>query len=169
MVLTVPVRNGMGLPRRSVLAATAGVAGLAGCSVPHLLSEDPAPQAMPDADALRAVSADSLLLAARYDAAITAQPDLAARLTPLRDAHREHAAAIGRALDSSAGPAGPAPSASRSAAPARDRAALLKALATDERAAADRAGAACLAAAAYRAPLLGTIAACRASHAEALS
>lgn len=165
MVLTVPVRNGMALPRRSMLAATAGLAALAGCSVPRLFSDEPAPQAMPDADALRTVAAEALLLAARHDAAIAAQPDLAARLTPLRDAHREHATAIGRALDTSATPA---PSVSPSALP-RERAALVKALAADERAASERAGVACLAAAAYRAPLLGTIAACRASHAEALS
>jgi hypothetical protein len=168
MVLTVPVRNGMTLPRRSVLAATAALATLSGCSVPRLFEDEPPPQAMPDADALRAIAADALVLAARHDAAIAAQPDLTARLTPLRDAHRDHAAAIGRALADSAGPAASGSPVPPSSAPL-DRARLLKTLAADERAAAERAAAQCLVAPAYRAPLLGTIAACRASHAEALS
>jgi len=155
--------------RRSVLAAGSVVlaaAGLAsGCSV--LGPDEPESIKPPDADALRAVAGESLDLAARYDDAIAKNSDQSARLTPIRDAHREHAAAIGRSLDATVAPSGGAAAASPSA--SAGSSGPLKALQSAERAAAERATTACLAVASYYAPLIGAIAAARASHAEALS
>jgi len=176
MVLTVRVHHGAH-PRRSVLGAAAtlaaaglgGTAALAGCSLPDLMpGGEPDVRPLPDAETLRAVRADALLMAARYDEAITLLPDLTNRLTPLRDAHREHAGALTRAVDAGAGAAPATPSTAGSGGP-RERAAMLKSLAADERTAAERATAACLTVPSYRAPLVGMIAACRASHAEALA
>jgi hypothetical protein len=180
MVLTVAVRTGRAHPRRSFLGAAGTVAGaaalagpaglLAGCSLPDVFgSGEPATQTLTDAEALRAVAADSLFLAARLDAAITQLPDQAARLTPLRDAHRQHAAAIGRSLGESAQPSVTAGSPSESAAAGGGAAATIKALATGERTAAERAAITCGQVESYHAPLVGSIAAARASHAEALS
>jgi hypothetical protein len=183
MVLTVPVRTGRAHPRRSFLGATGTVAGavaaaaltgtgglLAGCSLPDVFGGEPDPRPLPDAEALRAVAADSLLLAARHEAAIGQVPDQATRLTALRDAHREHAAAIGRSLGESPGPSLVAGSPSESGAPpGSGAAAVLRALATAERGAAERAAIACVQVESFHAPLVGTIAAARASHAEALT
>jgi hypothetical protein len=163
VVLTVAVRLH---PRRSILAAgtlAVAAAGLAsGCSV--LGPDEPEPIRPPDADALRAVAAESLDLASRYDAAIARTPDQSEKLTAIRDAHREHAAAIGRSLDASV-----APSAAPSATGSGGASGQLKALQTAERAAAERATSACLAVASHHAPLIGAIAAARASYAEALA
>jgi hypothetical protein len=163
VVLTVAVRL---RSRRSVLAAgilAVAAAGLAsGCSA--LGPDEPETIKPPDADALRAVAGESLDLASRYDEAIARTPDQADKLTAIRDAHREHAAAIGRSLDASVAPA-PAPSASASG----GGSGLVKALQSAERAAAERATTACMSVASYYAPLIGAIAAARASHAEALA
>ncbi|WP_239160377.1 hypothetical protein [Virgisporangium ochraceum] len=160
MVLTVAMP--WGWTRRTVLAAagSAGVVVAAGCDL-----NGAEPSAVPEAAAaaLRQVAGESLDLANRYDAAISQNPDQSARLTAIRDAHREHAAAIGRSLDTSVAPAA-APAASGSQASGSG----LKALAAAEKAAAERAVAACVAATSYHAPLLGTVAAARASHAEVL-
>lgn len=161
MVLTVAMPWGWGRTgRRTFIAAAAGAVGVAlvGCE------SDDGPSAIPAADAaaLRQVAGEALDLANRYDAAISQSPDQAARLTPIRDAHREHAAAIGRSLDASVAAAAPSPSGSAGSGGA------LKALAAAEKAAAERAAAACVAAASHYAPLLGAVAAARASHAEVL-
>jgi hypothetical protein len=163
VVLTVAVRL---RSRRSVLAAgtlAVAAAGLAsGCSV--LGPDEPETIKPPDAEALRAVAGESLDLASRYDEAIARTPDQADKLTAIRDAHREHAAAIGRSLDASVAPApAPTPSASGSGS------GLVRALQSAERAAAERATTACMSVASYYAPLIGAIAAARASHAEALA
>jgi hypothetical protein len=159
MVLTMAMP--WGCTRRTVLTAAgaAGLVAVAGCE-----SDDGASAIPPDEAAnLRRVAGESLDLATRYDAAIGQNPEQSARLTAIRDAHREHAAAIGRSLGSTvAAQAGPAPSGSQAAGGG------LKALAAAEKAAAERAVAACLDAASYHAPLLGTVAAARASHAEVL-
>jgi len=151
--------------RRTFIAAAAGAVGVAlvGCQ-----SNGDGTSAIPAADAaaLRQVAGEALDLANRYDAAISQSPDQAAKLTPIRDAHREHADAIGRSLDASVAPA-PAPSASASG--GGGASGLLKALQAAERAAAERATSACLAVASHHAPLVGAIAAARASHAEALA
>jgi hypothetical protein len=157
-------------PRRSILAAGVLVAGTlvagSGCSVVGFGSDEPDVLPPADADALRAVAGESLDLADRYERAAAQVPDQAARLTAIRDAHREHAAAISLTLDQSVAPsAGPSPSASGGA----GSGSVLRTLQGAERAAAERAATACVAAASYYAPLLGTIAAARASHAEVLA
>ncbi|GIJ52952.1 hypothetical protein [Virgisporangium aurantiacum] len=148
------------------MAAAAGAVGVAlvGCE-----SNDDGASAIPAADAaaLRQVAGEALDLANRYDAAISQNPDQAAKLTPIRDAHREHAAAIGRSLDASVSAAAPTSSGSTGSGGAGSGGAL-KALATAEKAAAERAVAACVAVASHYAPLLGAVAAARASHAEVL-
>jgi hypothetical protein len=163
VVLTVTV---LSRPRRSVLAAgtlSLAAAGLAsGCS--FLGPDEPDTIKPPNEAALRAVAAESLDLAKRYDDAIARTPDESARLTPIRDAHREHAAAIGRSLDASVA-ASAAPSVSASG----GSSGLLRALQAAERAAVERAIAACMDAAPHHAPVLGAIAAARASHAEVLT
>lgn len=148
--------------RRPVLAllagATAGTSAvLSGCSLFDRGGTDAVAPA--DLDTLRSVAGDSLGLADRYEQAIAQAADQAARLAPIRDAHREHAAAIARSLGASA------------SAPSRpgDGPAGLRGLQEAERSAAERAATACVAVAAHHAPLLGAIAAARASHAEALS
>jgi hypothetical protein len=162
MVFTVRMR----IPRRHLLAAATGttVAALAGCDFPQLSrrSTPPRAEAMADADLLRAVAADAAGLAVRYDAAIGALANQTARLTPIRDAHRDHAEALGRLLDESPHPVA-------SAGSAENIAPSLKALAESEKTAAASAATAAIQVATFHAPLVGTIAACRASHVEALS
>jgi hypothetical protein len=157
---------GRGHTRRTVLT-TVGVA-LAGASLAGCEADDDGPTAVPAADAaaLRQVGGEALDLANRYAQAISQNPGQAAKLTPIRDAHREHAAAIGRSLDASVAPSAP-PNPSGSASSGGGGA--LRALAVAEKGAAERAVTACVAAASYYAPLLGAVAAARASHVEVLS
>ena len=98
-------------------------------------------------------------LAARYDQLALAQPGLAARLTPLGDDHKAHIAELSRLIEAS-----PAPSAS---APAVETS--LAELRTAEQKAQRTAITSAKAASADWAALLGSIAACRASHVEVLS
>lgn len=122
----------------------------------------------PPPDPLQPLLDETLALAAAYDRAVLAQPGLAKRLTPLGADHRAHAEALTRLIGAPSGSAA-APSASASAAPAGgDAAATVAALRKAEQAAVKTATAACTAAAADRAMLIGSITACRASHAEAL-
>lgn len=142
--------------RRFLLGALAGSAALAGCGI---LDREPDPAPQPDA--LQPLLDEALALAAAYDRAIVAQPGLAARLTPLAEDHRAHATELARVIGArlpSAAPSAPAPSA------ADTTATLRKA----EQAAQKTAVAACQAAPPERAALTGSIAACRATHAEAL-
>jgi len=142
MVLTGAVRmSRTGHTRRTVLAAGACVT-----------------------TTLQPVLDEALALAAAYDRAAAAQPGLASRLTPLAEDHRAHAAELARTLGTAA-PSAAAPSASAAAPAATDVLAELRAA---ERAAQKTAAAACTAAPAPRAALVGSIAACRATHAEAL-
>ncbi|GIJ45867.1 hypothetical protein Val02_27530 [Virgisporangium aliadipatigenens] len=141
----------------------AGASGLlSGCAMPGF-PRLAGPAVMADADLLRGVLAESARLAARYEAAIGALPAEAERLTVVRDAHRAHADALLRALDTATAPADP----SASAAPGGT--VTLKTLAEDERAASGRAATACLGVLSHHAPLVGTIAAARATHAESLA
>jgi len=94
---------------------------------------------------------------------VVSQPGLGARLTPLADDHRAHAGELARLIGATPPPAG-APSASAAPGPAGTVADLRKA----EQRALKTATAACRAAAADRVMLVGSIAACRATHAEAL-
>jgi len=161
------------LPRRHLLAggASVGVAGLllgsTGCE-----AERPERAAEPGPDPLEPLLAGKDDLLRRYDAAATRFPALAPRLAPLRAASAAHLAAMRALVDprrlarlAEAGPAGSTPTpAGSSPTPA----AAVAALAAAERAAAARSAAACLAAEGPRVALLGSIAACEASHAAVL-
>ncbi len=176
MVFTSPVRMGAaeGRTRRSVLGLGMGSAvaavvglGLTGCDAESPGSD---PRA---ADPLTDFYNDTLALAARYDATMAAHPELSARLAALSDAHRAHIEALARELalpDAAAfgGIAGLAPTRGTSPVP-QDPATAVAALLTAEKAAADRATQVCLTVPSWRAPLLGSIAACRASHLEVLA
>lgn len=173
MVLTVRVRMGderaerARYPRRTVLRAalvgTVGTLALTGCD-----RSAPA-QVRKIADPLNPLYRDTAALLARYESIMTARPDLVARLTPLRDAHREHLRALAREIGPNLDSPSPAsPSAGGSEAPA-DAGSALATLRDAEKAAAAAARAACLAGPSYRAALLGSIAAARASHVQALS
>ncbi|GIE27263.1 hypothetical protein Ait01nite_003080 [Actinoplanes italicus] len=142
--------------RRFLLGALAGSAALAGCGI---LDREPEPAPQPDA--LQPLLDEALTLAASYDRAIVAQPDLAARLTPLAEDHRAHATELARVIGATLPSAGP----SASAPTAGDTTATLR---KAEQAAQKTAVAACKAAPPERAALAGSIAACRATHAEAL-
>ncbi len=138
-------------------AVAAGSTALAGCG---LFGGDPEPEPQPDP--LQPLLDEAIALAGAYDRAIVAKPDLAARLTPMADDHRAHAAELARVIGAAVVSA--APSASAPAGAADTPATLRKA----EQAAQKTAVAACKAAPAGRAALVGSIAACRATHAEAL-
>ena len=152
--------TGTGHRRRRVLSAAAGLAAsattLGGCG---LFDDDPAPPAAPDA--LQPLLDESLALAAGYDRAIAAQPGLSARLTPLAADHRAHAAELATVIGR-AGPSGAAP------APAGGAADGVAGLRAAELAAQKSATAAGRQAPADRVMLVASIAACRATHAEAL-
>jgi hypothetical protein len=162
MVLTVAVVFRDGHTRRRVLGAAAGavtVAAAAGCS---LFDDREKPQR---ADALQPVLDEALTLAAALDQAALAQPGLAKRLTPLAGDHRAHAAELSRVIGKAA-PSVPVPGPSTPA--AGDPVALLRQLRSAAQSAQRTAISACAAAPADRAALVGSIAACRATHAEAL-
>ncbi|BEL11846.1 hypothetical protein Q0Z83_100370 [Actinoplanes sichuanensis] len=143
--------------RRNFLGVLLGSAALAGCGV-----FDSEPEPAPPPDAFQPLLDETLALAAAYDRVIVSQPALATRLTPLAEDHRAHAADLSRLIGAALVSA--APSASAPAAPADSVATLRKA----ELAGQKTAAAACKAAPADRAMLAGSIAACRATHAEAL-
>lgn len=155
-----------GWSRRAVLgAAGAAAAGvLPGCSWFDRSGPPPPP------DPLEPLLAATRALAARYDSVLTAFPQLAARLRPLREAHAAHQAAllqvIGRPELASA-----SPGTGNWSAPAggAEPAAALAVLRDAELTGQAEATAACLAAPPERAALLGSIAAARATHAEVLA
>ncbi|WP_412736910.1 hypothetical protein [Krasilnikovia sp. MM14-A1259] len=154
------MRTSDGYTRRRLLGVTAGaalaVSAPAGCG---LFDKDPDP-ARPDP--LQPVLDEALRLAAAYDRTALAQPDLAKRLAPLAADHRAHATALAAVIGTAVPSAGPSASA-----PA-DGTAALPALRTAEQQAQRTAAAACRQTSPDRAALLGSIAACRATHAEAL-
>ncbi|MEV0899051.1 hypothetical protein [Actinoplanes sp. NPDC049802] len=154
MVLTGRV---LSTSRRLLLGTALSATALAGCG---LLDRTPAPDPLPDP--LQPLLDEALALAAAYDRVILADAALAARLTPLADDHRAHATELARVIGTTAPSA--APPASAPAGAADTTATLRKA----EQAAQKTAMAACKAAPRERAGLAGSIAACRATHAEAL-
>ncbi|MFC5925198.1 hypothetical protein [Micromonospora vulcania] len=174
MVLTCPVGIGRttqrnqatGQSRRKLLRAGVLLA-LGGAATPltgcDLFDRDEEPA--PPPDPLRPMVDESLGLAAAHRASAAAYPELAERLGPIAEAHTAHATelarVIGVALPSS-------PPATPTAAPATDRAGALAALRTLEKSGQQSATKACAEAPAERAPLLGSIAAARATHQEAL-
>ncbi|WP_236047580.1 hypothetical protein [Paractinoplanes ovalisporus] len=150
-----------GYSRRRVLGATvAGVAttALSGCG---LFDDEPAPPEQPDP--LQPLLDEAVALAASYDRAVAAQPGLASRLTPLAEDHRTHAAEISRLIGKTPPSAGPSASP-----PVGAPAETIATLRSAEQAAQKSAVALCRAAPAERAALIGSIAASRATHAEAL-
>jgi hypothetical protein len=163
MVLTVRVvHRGQGHTRRrflSVTAAAAATTTVAGCG---LFEDDEKPE---KPDALQPLLSEALALAAVFDQAALVQPGIAARVTPLADDHRAHAAELARMI----GRPRPSPRApaSASAAPVPP-ADLLRSLRSRSTAGHRNAVAAVRAAPPERVMVVGSIAACRATHAEAL-
>ncbi|MCW6007729.1 hypothetical protein K1W54_24735 [Micromonospora sp. CPCC 205371] len=143
---------------RATLLAVAAYP-LAGCD---LFESEPEPAASPDP--LAPLLAETLDLAARHEAAIAAYPELADRLTPVLEAHRQHATDLAKLTG--AAPPSAASSTPAAAAPAGDAKATLAALRAAEQQGQKTAADACLAAPAERAALLGSISAARATHLE---
>lgn len=136
------------------------MAPLTGCD---LFDRDDQPA--PPPDPLRPMVDESLGLAAAHRASATAHPELADRLGPIAEAHTAHATELARVI----GVAVPStPVAAPSTTPAADPAGALAALRDLEKVGQRTATAACAAAPAERAALLGSIAAARATHQEAL-
>jgi hypothetical protein len=151
-----------GWTRRSLLTAAVAGLGLGATAACGIFDREPPDPPVPDP--LEPLLAGTIALADRYDATIAAQPTLATRLTPLRDAHRTHATELARLIGKplpSASAATPSPGPSEAAA-------VVAALRTAEQQAQKAAADACLAAPAKRAPVLGSIAAGRATHVEVL-
>ncbi|WP_067505108.1 hypothetical protein [Actinoplanes sp. TFC3] len=141
------------MKRRQLLGGVAGTAGLATLTGCGLFGDDPEPAPAPDA--LQPVLDEALALAAGYDRAAVADP----ALKVFGDDHRAHAAELAKLIGATLPSAAPsAPAAGNS------KAALRKA----EQAAQKTATAACKTAPAERAGIVGSIAAARAAHAEAL-
>ncbi|MET8118130.1 hypothetical protein [Micromonospora sp. NPDC005189] len=169
MVLTCPVGIGRAtqrdqasghsrrkLLRGGVLLALGGAAApLTGCD---LFDRDDQPA--PPPDPLRPMVDESLVLAAAYQASAAAHPELADRLGAIAEAHTAHATELARVI----GVALP----STVATPPADPTGALAALRAMEKTAQQSATVACAAAPAERAALLGSIAAARATHQEAL-
>jgi hypothetical protein len=149
-----------------VTGAGLGATVLTGCG---LFEDDPEPPKAPDP--LQPLLDEAVALAAAYDRATVAQPGLARRLTPLADDHRAHAAELSRVIGAPLASASPTPSEGPSGTPPAGSIAANQAI-TDlrkaEQAAQKTATAACRQAPAERVALVGSIAACRATHTEAL-
>ncbi|MGN9907368.1 hypothetical protein ACTMTJ_07385 [Phytohabitans sp. LJ34] len=133
---------------------------ISGCG---LFGDDEEKAQPPAPDPLAPLLAEARSLAGQHEAAIAAFPVLAERLTPVAEAHREHAAALAKVIKT------PEPSASASASPsppAGDAKGTLAALRAAEQKCQKAAAQACQAAPAERAALLGSIAAACATHLE---
>jgi hypothetical protein len=135
---------------------TLSAAALAGCD--PLGRGGPPP---PPSD-LAAFLQSTGALADRYDATLAVHGGLSATVGPIRDAHRAHAAALARLLFVKTPEVGTGPT------PPDLEPAALDALTHAERTGHTAAVAVCLPAAQQYVALLGSIAAARASHLEAL-
>ncbi|MGI5522815.1 hypothetical protein ACQEUX_18055 [Micromonospora sp. CA-259024] len=144
----------------ALLALGGATAPLTGCD---LFDRDDQPE--PPPDPLRSMVDESLALAAAYRTSATAHPELADRLDPIAEAHTAHATELARVIGI---PLPSATAATPTTASAADPAGALAALRRLEKTAQQSAVTACAAAPAERAPLLGSIAAARATHQEAL-
>ncbi|TDB73670.1 hypothetical protein E1165_16655 [Micromonospora sp. KC723] len=142
------------------MAAGGSTGPLTGCD---LFDGDEPP---PPPDPLEPLAGESRELAARHRAAIAADPGLADRLTPIAEAHAAHADEIHRLI----GRPAPSGAATGGATPTPGgRAALLAALREAEQRGRQSAAKACAEAPGERAALLGSVAAARATHVEALT
>jgi hypothetical protein len=149
--------------RRTLFGAAAGglvALGAAGCGPDKSGDKDSAP-----AEVTR-VLAGAVVLAAAYQASAQAQPALAGKLGPLEAEHRTHISTLAAAMGRSSAPSSAA-TAAPSAVPPDAPGALAQLRAAEQAAQAD-AATACLSAPPGWAGLLGSIAACRATHVEAL-
>jgi hypothetical protein len=147
--------------RAAALVALVGTTGsLTGCG---LFDNEPDPPPAPDP--LAPLIGGALDLAARYEAAVAAFPELADRLGPVAEAHRAHAAELARVtritLPSTAAPSAPAGDSGAGTASA-----TLAQLREAEQQGREAAAKACTEAPANRSALVGSIAAARASHLE---
>ena len=162
MVFTVRVQHGYS--RRWVLRALAGAAlvgTVSGCDALRSITGG-RPPAPAGPDALAPFYASTVQLAERYDAVMAADSNLASRLQFLRDNHRAHAQALAGLLILPPG----TPSASAPASVSPD---TVEGLLAAEKAGVKEAVDATLTAPAWIAGLIGSIAACRATHVEVLS
>ncbi|KOV51467.1 lipoprotein [Streptomyces sp. AS58] len=168
-------RTPSGPRRRTLLASTAGVVLLSGCSGGP--DDAGATGSTPSAaDRARARAArESRELAARYDAVMAAHPAFTVRLRPLRDATVRHAEAFGgtpgKASPTASASASPSASASASQPPVvpADGKEALAGLATAERKLADGRARALLSLPGELARLLASVAAAGAAHAYLLT
>jgi hypothetical protein len=169
MVLTDQVRGGdekdetpNRVRRRAVLALGAALAAGAagGCG---LLGGEP--DEPPPPDPLLPLADEAVRLAVLHKLAAADFPDRAATLSSIAEAHEAHAGELSRIMATPApSPAGSA-SAGAEAGTVEDR---IEALRVAEKAGYEAAVQACLATPAHRAALVGSIAAARATHLEAL-
>ncbi|WP_428983093.1 hypothetical protein [Phytohabitans maris] len=150
-----------------MLAAAVGAAVLGPISGCGLFGDEEEKAPPPAPDPLAPLLTEALSLAGQHEAAITAFPVLADRLTPVAQAHREHATALTKVIKAPApsASASPDPSASPTP-PGGDAKSTLAALRSAEVKGQKSAAQACQAAPADRAALLGSIAAARATHLE---
>ncbi|MDG4792485.1 hypothetical protein [Micromonospora sp. WMMD1082] len=146
----------------ALLVLGGAAAPLTGCG---LLDRDEQP---PTPDPLTPLLDESRRLAEGLRTAAAAHPDLAARLVPLAESHEAHAAELARVIGTATASPTPADPSPADPAPPRDRSATLTALRQAERAGRESATRACAEAPAERAALLGSVAAARATHLEAL-
>ncbi|MFC6017340.1 hypothetical protein ACFP2T_14120 [Plantactinospora solaniradicis] len=163
-------KNGTaGRSRRDVVRATALVAlvgatgSLTGCG---LFDNEPDPPPAPDP--LAPLIGGALDLAARYEAAIAAFPELDGPLRPVAEAHRAHAAELARVTGTALPSATVAPSTSAGDPGAGTAATALGQLREAEQQGREAAAKACTEAPANRSALVGSITAARASHLEVL-
>jgi hypothetical protein len=158
MVFTVPVTS-----RRAVLASVLGSgagSALSGCFGGH--EPPPPPKPHPLAATLVGVQA----MVDLYEATSATYAELSDRLGPLLADHRAHLDAVRRAMGTPSPTASPTASASATASVPPDPDAALVALKAAEKKGQADASAACLSAPAEYAALIGSIAACRATHVE---
>ena len=161
-------RPATALPRRALLITglAGGAAALGGCQWPGQHREQAGTQG--PAHPLTTQLAAALALVSTYDRTIARQSGLATRLAPLRAEHWTHVTAISSAMGEPAPSAAPSPDPNAAEVPA-DADAALAGLRDAEKSAQSDAAAACIAAPATYTELLGSIAACRATHIEVLS
>jgi hypothetical protein len=157
-----------GTTRRVLLITglAGGVASLAGCR-----GSDDSGAGGSRAHPLQPTLAGALALVGRYDATIAAQPNLSGRLAPLRADHATHVEALNAAMGRATPSAIPSAGASGSPGPAvpTDTKAAVAALRAAEKTAQGDAAKTCISVPAQYAELLGSIAACRATHLEVLT